>query len=411
MEIHGKLVDIHSDTLFAAKVTIEEGIITGIEHNSHRGELFILPGFVDGYTHIESTHLPPSAFGRLAVRHGTVAAVSTNQGILNTLGPSGPEYLLDNARKDPMKFSFTETYPIYTTLSEARAAWQKDEPILITPSNFTPLLPLLKEDPTRCLFASDHLRPDYLLLGHINLLVRRAIEQGIEPVHAIRAATLSPTKTHNLNVGLLREGDPADLILVQDLSSLRVLETYIQGKLVFKEGPLFPHQTMIPIDKLAVPLKAPEEFRKKTGQIDLGGDDETPNIIAFISRLPNESPLVKEITGFGLKKGAIGCSLSHPEYCIACVATTEEDLAAAVNAIIKAKGGLVLSHKGKTDLIGLPIAGLFSNLEGEELARRYADLNVAAKNFAPTQESPFLSLQQITQFCDFDERNNDMNKP
>src|SRR4051794_27197764 len=102
--------------------------------------------------------------------------------------------------------------------------------------NFDALYTLLGEFPGQAMLCSDDKHPDELLLGHINLLVKRAVERGIDLYDALRAACITPIEHYRLPVGQLRVGDPADFIEVESLDSLRVLRTWIDGKVVAKDG-------------------------------------------------------------------------------------------------------------------------------------------------------------------------------
>ncbi|MFC5411703.1 adenine deaminase [Larkinella bovis] len=102
--------------------------------------------------------------------------------------------------------------------------------------NFDALIPLLRDFPEKIMFCSDDKHPDSLVEGHINQLVKRALAQGQELFHVLRAACLNPVLHYRLPVGLLREGDPADFILVDDLAVFSVLKTVIQGEVVAENG-------------------------------------------------------------------------------------------------------------------------------------------------------------------------------
>ena len=104
--ISGNIVDIHNGTIFPGSVHVENGIITGIERERRRYDRFILPGFVDSHVHIESSMLTPSGFARLAVVHGTVAAVSDPHEIANILGLQGIDYMIANGGAAPLVFCF-----------------------------------------------------------------------------------------------------------------------------------------------------------------------------------------------------------------------------------------------------------------------------------------------------------------
>ena len=507
MEIQGKLVDIHARDIFPAKITIKEGKITHIARNSHRGEYFILPGFIDAHIHIESTMLPPSEFARLAIRHGTLATVSDPHEIANVLGISGVEYMLGDAQKVPFKFYFgapscvpatsfensgavlgpkqvrellenpkikylsevmnfpgviqaepeimekiqiakEQSKPIdghapevfgedlkkycaagittdheCTTLTEAREKRDLGMKILVREGslakNFNTLFPVLQEYPEDCMFCTDDLCPEDLLLGHINLLVRRAIEKGMDLFDVLRIGSKNPVEHYNLDVGLLRVGDPADFILVENLQNFRVMESYINGTCAFKEEPLFPKVKARPINTFHAKPKTPKEFcvpvkegllrvieasdgQLKTKELRLPPKIENQCVVSDIERDILKIALVNRycdapvsigfIKNFELKHGAIASSIAHDTHNIIAVGASDEDLCSAINALIETKGGLAVVHGKKIDLLPLPIAGLMSTLDAATLARKKSDLNEAAKSLGTRLHTPFMTL-------------------
>ena len=102
--------------------------------------------------------------------------------------------------------------------------------------NFDALYTLLGEYPGQTMLCSDDKHPDELLVGHINLLVRRAVERGIDVFDALQAACIVPVEHYGLDVGQLRVGDPADFIEVDSLTDFNVLRTWIDGQLVAETG-------------------------------------------------------------------------------------------------------------------------------------------------------------------------------
>lgn len=105
-KISGNLVDIIQETIYAATIEVENGIISAIHRKEGKEANFLLPGFVDAHVHIESSMLPPSEFARCALSHGLVATVSDPHEIGNVLGVAGVEYMLQNASEVPFKFYF-----------------------------------------------------------------------------------------------------------------------------------------------------------------------------------------------------------------------------------------------------------------------------------------------------------------
>ena len=108
MKLQKKLVDLHKREIYPAEIIIENGYIKSVTktENEHDDIGYLLPGFVDAHVHIESSMMPPTEFARLAVVHGTVATVSDPHEIANVIGVAGVEYMLDEARRVPLKFCF-----------------------------------------------------------------------------------------------------------------------------------------------------------------------------------------------------------------------------------------------------------------------------------------------------------------
>jgi len=104
--VTGNIVDVINRRIYPGKITITNSKISAIEKNSQTYDVYILPGFVDAHVHVESSMLIPSEFARLAVVHGTVAAVSDPHEIGNVLGIEGVRYMIENGKKVPIKFYF-----------------------------------------------------------------------------------------------------------------------------------------------------------------------------------------------------------------------------------------------------------------------------------------------------------------
>lgn len=310
-----------------------------------------------------------------------------------------------------------------TTLSEAKEKISLGMKILVREGSaardFNALFPVLLSNPKQCMFCSDDLHPQNLLLGHINLLVKKAIQKGMDPMDALMCASKNPVEHYQLDVGLLREGDPADFIIVEDLKNFRVLETYIDGVCVFKEGTSFPHIQVLPINQFHAKPKTVKDFhipahagdaqvieiidkeiitKKKLSEPTIKNgfvisDPERDLLkITVVNRYKNAAPSMGLIKNFGLKQGAVASSVAHDCHNIIAIGTNDDELCAVVNAIIAAKGGIAVTNKGKTDLLPLPIAGLMSDLEVTEVARLYENLEQKVKELGSHLHAPLMTL-------------------
>lgn len=286
--------------------------------------------------------------------------------------------------------------------------------------NLDTLLPLLTDHSAEIMFCSDDKHPDDLVKGHINLLVKRAIAKGYDPLQIIRACTLNPIKHYNIPVGLLRPGDDADFIIIDNLSDFNIKATYIRGLKVAENG-----QTLIngvpetilnkflarPITEADLRVKASSGNVKVQkaleGQLiteaiylkplivnDLVESDTAHDILKMMvmNRYAPSSPAVNFILGFGLKRGAIASTVAHDSHNIIAVGTSDVDIVTAVNLLVAAKGGIALADGDKTSLLPLPVAGLMSDNDGYEVARRYEEINELAKALGSPLASPFMTL-------------------
>ncbi|MCX7913665.1 MAG: adenine deaminase [Thermodesulfovibrionales bacterium] len=288
--------------------------------------------------------------------------------------------------------------------------------------NFDELISLVDSHFKDCMFCTDDLHPDDLLKGHINLFVKRALSYGIDLMKVLRVACINPVLHYNLDVGLLRIGDPADFIIVDDLINLNVISTYIKGKLVAKSGvTMIPRQTAKRVNNFQTGYKEKEDFfippkMKKLnvikaidGQLFTDREILYPTIeegrtvsdverdllkIVVINRYHQGSkPSIGFVRGFGLKKGAIASSIAHDSHNLIAVGVTDEDICRAVNLVIEAKGGLsVVSQNGKL-ILPLPIAGIMSDLDYISTAYKYREINKETKEvLGSTLRSPFMTL-------------------
>ncbi|MBP1747990.1 MAG: adenine deaminase [Deltaproteobacteria bacterium] len=286
--------------------------------------------------------------------------------------------------------------------------------------NFDTLYTLITDYPEQCMLCTDDAHPDALVRGHINLLVERAVRNGIDLMKVLRCACLNPVNHYRLNVGLLRISDPADMIIVDNLESFNVQKTIIRGRTIAENGACrIDHTVPMPINVFNARAKQPDDFSitKKSdsiriievieGQIVTGSatgnvlvkdgkvvcdTDEDLLKISVVNRYTDEPPAVAFIRGFNLKKGAIASSIAHDCHNIIAVGTSDEMLCDAVNYVIEKKGGISLVSDDMKIVLPLTVAGIMSDEDGYSVAQKYSRMNMLARELGCTLEAPFMTL-------------------
>ena len=290
--------------------------------------------------------------------------------------------------------------------------------------NFEALIPLMAQYSSRLMFCSDDKHPDNLVDGHINQLVKRALAKGYKLFDVLRAACVNPVLHYRLPVGLLREGDSADFIIVDNLNDFTILETYINGEKVADRGtsllpdlrsPIVNQFDCQPCQASDLGIPAPSTFLslkviealdgqlitnllEVPARVEAGyivSDTERDILkIAVINRYQPAPVAIGFITNFGLIKGALASSVAHDSHNIIAVGCDDESLAQAINLVIDAQGGVsAVDGEGNAHILSLPIAGLMSDKDGYDVANQYTALDFFVKQtLNSTLSSPFMTL-------------------
>lgn len=288
--------------------------------------------------------------------------------------------------------------------------------------NYEALIPLIKQFPKQIMFCSDDKHPDELAVGHINKLVSRAVKEGYDLFDVLYAAGIHPVEHYRMKVGLLREGDAADFILVNNLTDFEVHATFIDGVKVAEAG-----KSLIKTNKSAAPnqfkigLKKEDDFaiystnKQETVKVIVAEDGQLitkettaeltvevgilqPNVaqdvllMAVVNRYNESSVALAFINNFGIKAGAIASSVGHDSHNIIAVGVDAAAVCKAVNLIVKEKGGVSVSGPHGDYILPLPVAGIMSNEDGYKVADLYTEIDSQAKKLGSTLSAPFMTL-------------------
>ena len=304
--------------------------------------------------------------------------------------------------------------------------------------NFEALIDLLNDYPNQMMFCSDDKHPDSLVLGHINQLCARAVAKGINVYKVLNAACVNPVLHYKLDVGLLKEGDPADFIVVKDLEKFEVVKTFINGELVSEDGnSKIKSQKLKVINNFSCSKKKIEDFQIKgmndreilhsnwfvedgagnlripviealdgqlitnkilyepeviDGKLESDVEDDILKIVV-VNRY-QDTPIAKAfINNFKLLKGAIASSVAHDSHNIVAVGVDDVSICKAVNLVIEQQGGISAVDNEREIVLALPVAGLMSSENGYKVAELYTAIDkITKEKLGSTLSAPFMTL-------------------
>jgi adenine deaminase len=287
-----------------------------------------------------------------------------------------------------------------------------------------------------CLVTDDRHCEDLLKEGHMDYVVRRAIEEGVDPVIALQMASLNTAEHFGVSreIGSIAPSKYADILILDDLTKVKVNTVIADGKVVARNGkllidiqpPSYPPEIKKTV-RLASPA-SPENFvvkppspRKKVSVHVIGVVEGKANTRHLKRFLPVENGEVKPsvendivkvavverhkrtgnicvgfVEGFGLKSGAVASSVAHDSHNIIVIGIGGTYMTLAVNALAKVGGGIVAVQDRKTiALVELPIAGLMSAEPPRQVCRKFMELQKTWRKLGCTIKSPFMSLSML----------------
>lgn len=310
------------------------------------------------------------------------------------------------------------------TLDEARDKIGYGMRVLIregsAAKNFETLYPLIDEAPEMVMLCSDDKHPDDLLHGHINEVVKRAVAHGCDMMNVLRSCTFNPVSHYRLDIGLLQPGDPADLIVVDNLRDFNVLATWVDGVKVAENGKSnivkaseepFNHFEARPVKAEDLEVLARGErirvIEAYEGQLITGNpviehhsagrnlvSDTSRDLlkIVVLNRYRISSPAIGFIRGIGLQRGAIASCVAHDSHNIIAVGADDDSIMRAINLIIGSQGGISLVNGEQQMVLPLPVGGIMSPDEGPEVARKYQELDREARKLGSPLTAPYMTL-------------------
>jgi adenine deaminase len=490
---------------------------------------YVVPGFLDGHVHVESSMLTLTRFAQSVIPHGTTTVFIDPHEIANVLGLQGVKHMIDEAKNLPLRvfvcipscvpaapdfetsgatlsvedvaealkwegvigLGEVMNYPavleceknvhskIQASLSLNKVVEGHANSLLNTElaayasagisschestraidgvqrlrlgmyamvreaSGWRDLAEVIKcitvhglDSRHVCLVTDDRDCETLLTDGHMDAVVRRAIEEGVDPIVAVQMATLNMAEHFGVSrdIGSIAPSKHADIAILDDLAKVKVNTVISSGVVVAKDGKLATKlvqpkysaflRNTVHLKRLLrsedFVLKAP--FKKDKVKAHVIGVVEGKAITQHLERmLPSKDGQVVSSTdkdiikvavierhkrsgnigiglveGFGLKEGAIASSVAHDSHNIIVIGVCDSDMAKAVNVLASVGGGIVAVHEGKTlGLIELPIAGLMSEKQPETVYEESKRLQNAWKRLGCRLKSPFMSLSLL----------------
>lgn len=288
---------------------------------------------------------------------------------------------------------------------------------------------------------SDDTHPNTLVShGHLDYILRVALDAGIDPITAIQMVTINTAQCYRMDqdLGSITPGKCADIVFLKDLESMEVTRTIIDGDTVAKDGKMcvefapytYPdwarHSIHLkdtvtadtfkieaPQGKDAVKIRAIEVIPARVGTSEvfatltaqdgeLKSDVDQDILKTFVLERHHETGTMGAgfVKGFGIKNGAMASTVAHDAHNLLVVGTNDEDMALAANTLIECGGGMVAVQDGKVlGCVALPIAGLMNDEPAENMAATVAKLESSWEVIGCTLPSPFMTMALIPLAC------------
>lgn len=291
-------------------------------------------------------------------------------------------------------------------------------------------------DTRHLMFCTDDKHPDDILNeGHIDCMVNRAVELGLDPITAIQMATLNAAIHFRIDhlVGSLSPGRWADILLSEELKPVAPSHVFFKGKLVAQDGQLtasippavypewFHHTVRVrrgkqagdfalaalgPSARVRVIELYPDQIINQVGQAELPVVDS--NVVSDVQQDVLKLAVVERygkngnigiafVRGFGLKQGALASSVAHDHHNIIVVGVNEEDMAVCVQAIEEMQGGLVVAAGGQVlGKLALPLGGLMSPRPVSEVIQTLDQITEISHQLGCKLPAPFMTISFIS---------------
>ncbi len=288
-------------------------------------------------------------------------------------------------------------------------------------SIFHTLIPLIEAYPDQLMFCSDDIHPDVFARGHIDYMVRAAIQNGQDVFNTLRIASLNPVGHYGLDVGLLRIGEPADFLIVDNLWDFSIRENFIQGVPHISESEkMETNEEVMKVNRFYMNRVGKESIqlpksegkcrimeiidgslftRERILTIDRKSLSEPkPDVLklVYINRFQNRLPSVAILRNFGLQRGGIISSIAHDSHNILVTGTSDTILIELIDWINHHQGGMAVHDGNVITGLELPVAGIMSDKGFDFVRDKFERMNGILAKMGSEISSPFLSLSFLS---------------
>ncbi len=292
------------------------------------------------------------------------------------------------------------------------------------------LIPVLKKFPTRkCMFVTDDRYPAQLK-EHINMMVRTAVENGIDVIKAIRMAGINTAEYFGLkNLGAIAPGYKADLLILDNLKDFKPQIVIKNGKITAQNGKMTTDTEIKTLsslrgtvnirwlDKDDLKIKALSDKVKtievKDGQLVTSCIEGKVNVINGFAESNTDDDILKMLVierhkasgnigkgfvkGFGIKSGAIASTVAHDSHNMIVIGTNDDDMLKAIKELVKSQGGKVIVKDGNVAAkLELPIAGLMSEESAQIVIEKCKELKQGQKLIGCILDEPFMTMSFLS---------------
>ena len=442
---NGRVVDVLTETIYEADVAIADGVIAGVGSYDQAEEIidlkgaYVAPGLINAHCHVESSMAVPEHYCAEELRWGVTTLITDPHEIANVAGAAGIHYMMEAGGQMPLNYYVNLPSCVPATRFEHSGCVMDardmiklvNEPGVLGMGEMMNVPAILRGvidegiDVSSLAFCTDdkHLA-DIRHEGTIRHCVQMAIELGMDPVRALRLATINAARIYGLRrVGAVAPGWQADLVVFDNLQSLKPQADFHKGvdalKACEKITPVTPNASLQGSVK-------PAAFDADTFALSHFADDrEYPVITMLPGEIFTEKSTImgKDIAsalekgdvyliavlerhhgtgnvglgllrGYGLKDGAVATTVAHDSHNLIVIGTSSEAMNAAAKELVRVQGGYTLVKGTEVvDTLPLNICGLMSSAPAEELIGSLDE--IAAKAHAQGVSDgidPFISL-------------------